>query len=197
MRTKIILNTCALFFNAILAIGGVAFCLYTANNLCATKKQIEESREQNIATNEPILQVDGVKIITFEIGKRIEMQIDIVNLGTSPVRLVLFRGIIPVQKYPGKYDLIFDDKITTRFEPMRYVAKTHPFKGLKLADPIIMSEGKANALLNQGYFIYLSLYVQYNNLITGSMKQYKATVKVDPVGRTVPELIFSENSHMQ
>lgn len=151
---------------------------------------IKENQKQFKVGNEPYLSIYSPKIEKFEIGQPILTRFEIENLGKYPCKITEAKVVTAIRISPPKFEDVFTNDPNYSDIINKYVVN-----GVKLSAPFGTTLGaKDNQIIgvkNGAYFIYLTGYIKYKNLISNKIKTYKFQLKMKDGYET--ENIINEN----
>lgn len=146
-----------------------------------TQAQIDalnESRKQFTVANKPYLQVDNIRLDTFQVNKEITISFDVKNLGNYPVKIIenkngLATKVVPPDTINSAYQTgnsNYTSPIITKDNPATII----------LTDNRVLTNDRFNLVSNGYWWIYCYGDIKYKNLITGTVETYSYMFKVKP-----------------
>lgn len=151
---------------------------------------LKENQKQFSISNEPFLSIASSNIELFEVGKPLLSKIKIENLGNYPCKVIECKTIITIRIVPTDFKEVF--KIEPSYSDIlnKYILHDNPVPS-PFGTIIPLNENQVTMVKEANYFVFLTGYIKYQNIISKKIKTYKFQLKMKPGYET--ENIINEN----
>lgn len=151
---------------------------------------IKENQKQFQIGNEPYLNIASSNIEVFELGKPALIKIKVENLGKYPCKVIDCKTIIAIRiSNPPLNEL---NNIAHHYSDIlnKYILNDNPVPS-PFGTTVPLNENQINAVIKSNYFIFLTGYIKYKNIISNKIKTYSFQLKMKPGYET--ENVVNEN----
>ena len=162
-----------------------------ANKYLSTQiNSLKENQQQFKIGNEPYLNIGSSSIEVFENGKPLLTKIKLENLGKYPCKVINCKTIITIRIIAPPFN-----EINNMSHDYSDILNKYILNGNSVPSPfwstVPINENQINAVSKSNYFIFLTGYIKYKNIITNQIKTYKFQLKMKPGYET--ENVINEN----
>lgn len=151
---------------------------------------LKENQQQFKIGNEPYLNIASSSIEVFENGKPLLTKIKVENLGKYPCKVIDCKTIITIRITAPPFNEL--NNIAHDYSDIlnKYILNDNPVPS-PFGTTVPINENQINAVSKSNYFIFLTGYIKYKNIITNKIKTYKFQLKMKPGYET--ENVINEN----
>ncbi len=151
---------------------------------------LKENQQQFKIGNEPYLNIASSSIEVFENGKPLLAKIKVENLGKYPCKVIDCKTIITIRIAAPPFNEL--NSIAHDYSDIlnKYILNDNPVPS-PFGTTVPINENQINAVSKSNYFIFLTGYIKYKNIITNKIKTYKFQLKMKPGYET--ENVINEN----
>ncbi|TAM97802.1 MAG: hypothetical protein EPN39_10515 [Chitinophagaceae bacterium] len=151
---------------------------------------LKENQKQFNISNEPFLSIASSNIELFEVGKPLLTKIKIENLGNYPCKVIECKTIITIRLVPPDFKEVY--KIQPSYSDILniYILHDNPVPS-PFGTTVPLNENQVMIVKKDNYFVFLTGYIKYQNIISKKIKTYKFQLKMKPGYET--ENIINEN----
>jgi len=159
------------------------------------KGTLAETKKQFEATNEPYVQIGNIAVRSFNINSPISISYTLTNLNNYPLKILELR--VTTTTRPTHPDYVEDRKglIPQDLQAInQYIIKETP-DSFTYVEPIPLTGSRFINVLRKEYFLFLSGYVEYENLVTKTNRFYKFQIKIEDPAERRTKLFYYINEN--
>lgn len=151
---------------------------------------LKENQKQFNISNEPYLSIANPNVELFEVGKTVLSKIQIVNLGNYPCKVIECKTVIAIRITAPDFKEVYRIEPTYTDLLNKYILRDNPVPSV-FGTNVPLNENQLLAVKTANYFVFLTGFIRYKNIISNQVKTYKFQLKMKPGYET--ENIINEN----
>ncbi|OQB62264.1 MAG: hypothetical protein BWX95_01526 [Bacteroidetes bacterium ADurb.Bin141] len=151
---------------------------------------LKENQKQFNISNEPLLSIVNSNIELLEAGKPLLSKVQVINLGNYPCKVIECKTVITIRIAAPNFKEVYQVESTYSDILNKYILRDNPVPS-PFETSLPLNENQVLMVKTGDYFVYMTGFIRYKNIISNKIKTYKFQLKMKPGYET--ENIINEN----